>query len=99
MGRVSHGTGHPADAITHHDRTLALATELGQPDDQARAHSGLAHAYRALDQPEQAGTHWQHALDILIKLGIDHTDDEETTVATIRARLADLPLATGSLTS
>jgi DNA-binding SARP family transcriptional activator/tetratricopeptide (TPR) repeat protein len=90
LGRLQHATGHPEVALTHHEHALVLATELDQPLDQARAHDGLAHAHHALHQPQQARIHWQHALDILIRVGIDHTDEEETTVAAIRARLADL---------
>ncbi|MBO0867223.1 MAG: tetratricopeptide repeat protein [Micromonosporaceae bacterium] len=90
LGRLQHATGHPVAALTHHQQALALATDLGHPDDQARAHDGLAHAYLALHQPEQARTHWQHALDILIRLGVDRTDDEETTVTAIRAHLVDV---------
>ncbi|MFJ8580888.1 tetratricopeptide repeat protein [Micromonospora sp. NPDC093277] len=89
LGRLQHATGHPDTALTHHRNALALADELGQPDDRARAHDGLAHAHHALKQDEQARTHWQHALDILTELGIDHTDDEETTVANIRAHLVE----------
>ena len=66
---------------------LALANELGQPDDEARAHDGLAHAHHAMRRPEQARTHWQHALDILTDLGNVRTDEADTTVATIHARL------------
>jgi len=62
-------------------------------DDQARAHDGLAHVLRALHQPEQARTHWQHALDVLTRLGVDQTDDEDTTVAAISAHLANLETA------
>jgi tetratricopeptide (TPR) repeat protein/DNA-binding SARP family transcriptional activator len=90
LGRLSHATGHPEAAVTHHERALTLAGELSQPDDQARAHDGLAHARRALHQHEQARTHWQHALNLLTDLGIDHTHDEETTTAAIRAHLCAL---------
>jgi tetratricopeptide (TPR) repeat protein/transcriptional regulator with XRE-family HTH domain len=90
LGRLHHVTGHPDAALTHHDRALALADELGQPDDLARAHDGLAHAHHALHQSEQARAHWQHALKILTHLGVDHTDDEEATVATICTHLANL---------
>jgi DNA-binding SARP family transcriptional activator len=87
LGRLRHATGDAAAALTHHDRALALATELAQPDDQARAHDGLAHAHHALGQLDQARVHWQQALDILTRLGIDDTDDEETTVTALRAHL------------
>jgi tetratricopeptide (TPR) repeat protein len=90
MGRLSHTTGHPDAAIAHHERALTLASELSQPDDQARAHDGLAHAHHALHQHDQARQHWQHALNLLTDLGIDHTTDEETTTAAIRAHLTAL---------
>jgi tetratricopeptide (TPR) repeat protein len=89
MGRLSHATGHLDEAIIHHERALALAGELGQPEDQVRAHDGLAHAYHSLHQQERARQHWQHALNILTGLGIDHTEDEQATVAAIRSHLAD----------
>jgi tetratricopeptide (TPR) repeat protein len=90
LGRLQHATGHPKAAITHHDQALALARELGQPVDQARAHDGLAHAHHALHQHDQARRHWQRALDILTGLGVDHTDEAETTAETIRTHLAAL---------
>jgi hypothetical protein len=64
--------------------------KLGQPPDEARAHDGLAHAHRARGQHEHARRHWQRALDILTELGLDHTEDDEATVATIRAHLGEL---------
>jgi DNA-binding SARP family transcriptional activator/tetratricopeptide (TPR) repeat protein len=90
LGRLHHATSHPDAALTHHHQALAIATELDQPGDQARAHDGLAHAHHALHQPDQARTHWQHALDILTRIGVDHTDDEETSAPAIRAHLANL---------
>jgi tetratricopeptide (TPR) repeat protein/DNA-binding SARP family transcriptional activator len=87
-GWLELATGDPKAAITHHEQALALAGELGQRGDQARAHDGLAHAHRALGEREHAREHWQHALDILTDLGVDHTEDEQTTVSAIRAHLA-----------
>jgi DNA-binding SARP family transcriptional activator/tetratricopeptide (TPR) repeat protein len=90
LGRLRHDTGNPEAAITHHHQALTLATELGQPDDEARAHDGLARAHHTLHRHERARTHWQHALDIFTRLGTDFTDEEETTAAAIRDRLANL---------
>ena len=81
MGWLQHAIGHHDAAIAHHEQALSLARELDQPIDQARAHDGLAHTYHTLDQPEQARKHWQHALDTLTDLGVDHTDDGTTTAA------------------
>jgi tetratricopeptide (TPR) repeat protein len=90
LGRLQYATGNPTAAIPHHQRALALADELGQPSDEARAHDGLAHAHHALNRHPRARHHWQLALDLLTGLGVDHTDEEETTVAAIRARLAGI---------
>jgi DNA-binding SARP family transcriptional activator len=91
LGRVHHATGHPEAALSDHRQALVLAIELDHPDDHARAVDGLAHAHRTLHQAEQARTHWQHALAILGRIGVDHTDDEEASVATIRAHLDQCP--------
>jgi DNA-binding SARP family transcriptional activator/tetratricopeptide (TPR) repeat protein/DNA-binding XRE family transcriptional regulator len=95
LGRLQLATGHPDTALTHHERALVLATDLDHPEDQARAHDGLAHAHEALRHYEQARTHWQRALVILTRLGMDQTDGE-TTIASIRAHLADLPPSGGA---
>ncbi|MFG1809241.1 tetratricopeptide repeat protein [Streptomyces sp. NPDC049040] len=92
LGRLEQAIGHPDVALTHHERALALAIELDHPEDQARAHDGLAHAHEALGRHDQARTHWQHALEILGRLGVDQADGE-TTLASIRARLADAATA------
>jgi len=88
LGRLWCVVGDPEAAVIHHGQALALAGELGQPLDQARAHDGLAHAHHALGQHEQAREEWQRALDILVGVGVAHTDDEETTATAIRGHLA-----------
>jgi tetratricopeptide (TPR) repeat protein len=95
LGRLHHAAGRPGPAATHHQRALELATRLGQPADQARAHDGLGHAHRAQDQPDQARHHWQQALGILAALGTDYTEDEEASAPAIRAHLADLDRSRG----
>ncbi|MFI7700059.1 ATP-binding protein [Nonomuraea sp. NPDC049480] len=95
MGRLYHATGRPHRALGSHREALALAVVLDQPADEARAHDGLAHAHDALGQIEQAHRHWHQALSILIGLGIDTTEEKETSVAVIRARL-DLEAALGN---
>jgi tetratricopeptide (TPR) repeat protein len=90
MGRLRHATGELDAAVAHHERALALANELGQPTDRARAHDGLAHAYRTMHQHGQARQHWQHALQLITGLGIDHTEEQQVNVAAIRAHLAEV---------
>jgi hypothetical protein len=67
---------------------LRIASELGQRADQARAHDGLAKAYRGLGQEANARRHWRHALDILSGIGATSTEDGEVSVATIEGHLA-----------
>lgn len=62
--------------------------ELRQPADQARAHDGLAHVHRVLNQTERAREHWQQALNILTSLGTSYTEDLEASTTAIRAHLA-----------
>ncbi|MFS8521870.1 MAG: tetratricopeptide repeat protein [Micromonosporaceae bacterium] len=90
LGSVHHATGHPRAALAHLHRALGLAASLGQPAEQARASDRLAHAYRALRRYDRARHHWQRALELLTALGTDHIDDPQTTVATVRAHLAEL---------
>jgi DNA-binding SARP family transcriptional activator/tetratricopeptide (TPR) repeat protein/DNA-binding XRE family transcriptional regulator len=90
LGRLEYASGHIHAALAHHGRALALACELGQPSDEARAQDGLAHAYHSLNQPQKARLHWQHALNILTRVGIGQTDDQETNVEQIQTHLADL---------
>jgi DNA-binding SARP family transcriptional activator/Tfp pilus assembly protein PilF len=90
LGRLQRDIGRPEAAIAHHEQAMAFAEQLAQPTDQARAHNGLAHAHHTLGHSEQARRHWRHALEILTSLGIDDTEEEETTVAAIRAHLAGL---------
>ncbi|MEJ3659173.1 tetratricopeptide repeat protein [Actinomycetes bacterium KLBMP 9759] len=94
VGRLRLSAGAADRALDCHRVALDLAHTLGQAHDQARAHDGLAHAHVALDQPEQARRHWQIAADILARIGVETTDDEETTVSAVRAHLEALPAPT-----
>lgn len=49
--------------------------------EQARAHDGLAHSYRAAGDTELVVHHWKHALRLFNNLGVP--DAEE-----VRARLS-----------
>lgn len=90
LGRVHHDSGDHQRAVARHREAVDLATELDQPADRARAHEGLARAHRALGEHREARLHWQRALEILTDLGTDHTEDEEASIAAIRAQLAEL---------
>jgi tetratricopeptide (TPR) repeat protein len=90
MGRAYTAMGRYADARAWHHRGLSLATELGHPTNQVRAHDGLAHAHHGEGAPERARRHWQAALDIFAAHGIDHTYDPRVTADAIRTHLAAL---------
>jgi hypothetical protein len=92
-------TGRADLSLIHHEQALEFATNLAQPQDQARAHDGLAHAHHALNDHDQARRHWRHAPDILTSLGIDQTEETQVSAPNIRAHLTNLnqqsPTATG----
>jgi tetratricopeptide (TPR) repeat protein len=90
LGRVHLATGRHPEALSAHHAALALATELDQPDDQARAHDGLARIHRSSGADAAARDHWQTALDLLTRHGIDHTWDPQVTTALLRSRLGEL---------
>jgi tetratricopeptide (TPR) repeat protein len=92
LGNVQFATGLPKTAAASHRRALRLATELGAPADQARAHDRLAHAYQASDESAKAREHWQRALEILTRLGVDRTEFGEATTASIHTSLSRLDL-------
>jgi tetratricopeptide (TPR) repeat protein len=89
MGQLHLAEGRADQALADHQRALLLATDLDQPMAQAGAHDGLARAYLALDQPDQARRHWERALAILTTPGIDCgvENDDWPTPATVRAHL------------
>jgi tetratricopeptide (TPR) repeat protein/transcriptional regulator with XRE-family HTH domain len=89
LGRLRLAAGRPEVALDHHRRALELANRLQQPTDRARAHDGLARAYQDLRRPQRARHHWRLALEILNGLGTDSTEDDDVTVHTIRAHLAE----------
>jgi tetratricopeptide (TPR) repeat protein len=99
LGRLQHAAGQPETAVAHHAQALTLADDLGRPDGQARAHDGLAHAHHTLHHNEQARRHWQRGLEILVALGADDAEEEQVTVAAIRAHLRGLdPQSPNNLT-
>jgi tetratricopeptide (TPR) repeat protein/transcriptional regulator with XRE-family HTH domain len=88
IGRLEHAAGSPESALACLDQALSLATDLRQPDDQARAHEGLASAHQTLGHHELARYHYQQTLDILLKL--DLTRVEDVNVENLRTNLAAL---------
>lgn len=87
---MHHDLGRPGEALESHRTALALASDLGQRGDQARAHDGLACAAAALGRPDLARHHWSAALAILTGLGADRAEESGVDAETIRARLAEV---------
>jgi hypothetical protein len=69
---VAHG--RVEEAHRRHSDALAVATEIGDPYEQARAHHGIAAAHHAAGQTDHARRHWQHALALYADLDVPDTD-------------------------
>ena len=74
LGEAAHACGHPAKAIAHHTKALAVAADISDIDQQARAHTGLGHAHHALNQAALARRHYQHAMTLYTDLGTPDAD-------------------------
>ncbi|HEX3920863.1 MAG TPA: tetratricopeptide repeat protein [Streptosporangiaceae bacterium] len=75
LGDVFFRSGEPDKARTHHATALRLASEIGSPLEQARAHSGLARAYHADGDSHRARHHWQEALTRYTAVGAPEADE------------------------
>jgi hypothetical protein len=60
---------------------VVVAGQIGEANEQARAHDGLAHAYHAAGNSVRARHHWRHALIHYASLGAPEADQ-------VRAQLA-----------
>ncbi|MEU0878228.1 tetratricopeptide repeat protein [Lentzea sp. NPDC005914] len=56
------------DALRHHTAALAVAVDIGGLEEQARAHTGLGHACRALPDLARARRHYQRAVALYTAL-------------------------------
>jgi hypothetical protein len=63
---------------------LTLATQIGDQEQQARAHDGLACCHRAGGEYGRSRDHWRQALTLYTELGAPEADQ-------VRAQLAALP--------
>lgn len=87
FGRLRLALQEPVEALAAHQRALELATALHQPVDQARAHDGLGDALAALGRDDEARRRWQHAFAILDGVGAETTDELDTSIPRLRAKL------------
>ena len=87
MAEILLATGRPDEARVAYTAALALAGQLGEAYEQARAHHGLAAALHAVGDDGLARHHRSCALELYSALGAPEAD-------AIRAEL-DQPSLTG----
>jgi DNA-binding SARP family transcriptional activator/Tfp pilus assembly protein PilF len=75
LGEVLTTTGRPADGRAEHRAAAALAIEIGDRYEQARALAGLARAAEMLGDPDAAGRHWAQARSGYAEIGAPEAED------------------------
>ena len=65
----------------YHAAALRLASQVGSPLEQARAHSGLARVCQAGGDSPRARHHWQEALTRYTAIGAPEADAIRTQLA------------------
>ncbi|MGH3940534.1 MAG: hypothetical protein ACRDTG_18225 [Pseudonocardiaceae bacterium] len=60
---------------------LALATQIGDRYEQARAHDGLAHTYHATGDTPRARRHGRQAVDLFSDLDVPEAQDARVHLA------------------
>ncbi|MEU4243623.1 tetratricopeptide repeat protein [Actinoplanes sp. NPDC026619] len=75
LGEAARAAGRPADALGHHTEAHAAAVVIGFRDQQARAHTGLGHAHRALGDEALAREHFREALSLYTELSMPEADE------------------------
>jgi tetratricopeptide (TPR) repeat protein len=86
LGRALLAQGDGAGAVGHHERQLALSSDLGDSYNQARAHEGIARCTAHDRKPAQARAHWEQARALYSDLG-------HPAASEIDLLLAELPAA------
>jgi tetratricopeptide (TPR) repeat protein len=62
------------DAARYYEQALAIARDIGEPYEQGRAHTAMAHALHTLGQPDEAQQHYREALEIYQRLRAPEAD-------------------------
>ncbi len=75
IGETHRAAGQLREARIQHTAALALATQIGDRYQQARAHNDLAHSHHTTGDPDQARHHWRHALALYTDLSVPDADD------------------------
>lgn len=91
LGRAYVDLGDGRSALEQHRQARLLAERSWLRPDLARAEDGLGAAYAVLGDRARARQHWQTALALLAEVGVDHTDDPETSQEAITQKLRGGP--------
>ena len=75
LGEVALKAGRPAEAADRHTGAYAIAVEVDDPGQQARAQTGLGHARRALGDRDRAREHYEQALVLYTKTDMSEADE------------------------
>jgi tetratricopeptide (TPR) repeat protein len=87
LGEVLLASGEPEDASVQHLAALSRAERRGERDEFARAHYGVACAYRETGKLDQARYHLKQALDVFRDLGAPEADAACTQLAQLDKHL------------
>lgn len=74
IGTTLRLAGSSRKAIERHRQALAHATAIGDQYDEANAYEGIAQAYLALGDHDNAHANWQTALELHAELGTSHVE-------------------------
>lgn len=74
FGETATQAGAPAEALVHHQQALAIASASGDRRQAARAHEGIARAFRTHRNPRGAREHLEHAIAIYTDLGVPRAE-------------------------
>jgi tetratricopeptide (TPR) repeat protein/transcriptional regulator with XRE-family HTH domain len=84
LGEAAHVAGRTDEALAHHTAALAIATDISEQEQQARADTGIGRAHHALGDPARARHHYERALTRYTDLG-SPTDDARALLSTLNA--------------
>lgn len=94
LGAVLLASGEPEDAGIQHLAALSRAERTGERDQFARAHYGLACAYREIGKLDQARCHLRRALKVFSGLGAPEADEARVQLAQLDTYLGIGPADT-----
>ena len=88
LGYSNHCLGQHRTAIDHYQQSLTLKFALNDPYRQAMALDSLGDAHHSVRDSDAARIAWQHAMDILTRLGLTRvTDNGYPNMTDLRAKL------------